>query len=107
MKTINSESEFRAITGASGIVLVDFYATWCEPCKWLDSILESIDSSLPPGSSILKIDSELYANLASEYEIRSVPVLLLFENGKVVWRMNGFKTGPELLEVITSFSRGT
>lgn len=107
MKTINSEGEFRAITGAPGTVLVDFYASWCEPCKWLDSILESINSSIPEGSSILKVDAELYADLAAEFEIRSVPVLLLFVDGKVVWRMNGFKTGPELLEVMNTFSRGT
>lgn len=107
MKTINSEGEFRAITGASGTVLVDFYASWCEPCKWLDSILESINSSIPEGSSILKIDAELYSDLATEFEIRSVPVLLLFVDGEVVWRMNGFKTGPELLEVMHTFSRGT
>ncbi|MBL7914806.1 MAG: thioredoxin family protein [Bacteroidia bacterium] len=107
MKTINSEGEFRAITGASGIVLVDFYASWCEPCKWLDSILESINSSIPEGSSILKIDTELFSDLATEFEIRSVPVLLLFVDGEVVWRMNGFKTGPELLEVMQTFSRGT
>ncbi|MBK8874252.1 MAG: thioredoxin family protein [Bacteroidetes bacterium] len=107
MKTIKSEGEFRDITGASGTVLVDFFATWCEPCKWLDSILESIDASLPDGSLILKIDSDLYSNLASEYEVRSVPTLLLFVDGKVAWRMNGFKTGPELLEVMETFSRGT
>jgi thioredoxin 1 len=107
MKTINSEDEFRAIIGASGTVLVDFYASWCEPCKWLDSILESIDPSIPERSCILKIDSELHSDLATEFEIRSVPVLLLFVDGEVVWRMNGFKTGPELLEVMKTFSRGT
>jgi thioredoxin 1 len=107
MKTINSVGEFRAITRASGTVLVDFFATWCEPCKWLESILVSIESDLPAATSIVKIDSELFPELATEYEIRSVPVLLLFVDGKLVWRMNGFKTGPELLEVMRSFSRGT
>lgn len=107
MKSINSESEFRAITGASGTVLVDFFATWCEPCKWLESILNSIEPDLPESASILKVDSELHPDVANELEIRSVPVLVLFKDGEVVWRMNGFKTGPELLEVIRSFSRGT
>ncbi len=104
---IEAENQFHQTLSASKMVLADFYADWCEPCKWLAIILESMELDLPVGTKIVKIDVEKHTELGSIYGIKSVPVLILFKNGIEVWRMNGFLLKDELLEKITEFSRGT
>jgi thioredoxin 1 len=99
---LKESDSFHDILAAHEIVLVDFYAGWCEPCKWLDVILSEIDNQLPPNTLILKVDSEKFQELADSYGVRSVPVLALFKSGSVVWRMNGFLMGPDLVSRIQS-----
>lgn len=82
------------------IVLVDFYATWCEPCKMLDGILEDLEGMLSGKAKIWKLDVDQQPALAEKFGIRSVPTLFIFKNGEVVWRMAGFKLAHELREEI-------
>jgi thioredoxin 1 len=103
LNEIDSTIDFRNAIGASQIVLVDFYADWCEPCKWLAVILEELELVLPPDSEIVLVDSEKFPALVQEWSIKSIPVLILFKNGEEVWRMNGFLTKDELLNLIHSF----
>jgi len=104
---IETEAIFHDTISASTLVMVDFFADWCEPCKWLDLILESLEKELPIGAQIVKIDVEKFTELASNFNVRSVPVLVLFKNGQEVWRMNGFLTKEGLLDKFESFSRET
>ena len=104
---IDSEATFHNALSASNLVLADFFADWCEPCKWLDLILESIEIELPKGSNIIKSDVEKQLELVSKFEIKSVPVLIIFKNGKEVWRMNGFLMKDGLLLKLEEFSRET
>lgn len=85
------------------LVLVDFYATWCEPCKWLDDILEKIQNEISGFTKIIKVNIDSNPNLATHFEIKSVPVLILFKNGNIVWRINGFLNAPDLAEKLISF----
>ena len=77
-----------------GRVLVDFFATWCGPCKMLSLVMEKFDSKgvIP----IVKVDIDEDAMLANEYKITSVPTLIIFENGKEVKRRSGFMSEEEL-----------
>ncbi len=75
-------------------VLVDFYATWCGPCKMLGMVMESFNNK--GAIDIVKIDVDGAPNLSSEYKIFSVPTLIIFENGKEVKRRSGFMTEDEL-----------
>lgn len=77
-------------------VLVDFYATWCEPCKMLDTILEELEKRLGEKASIVKLDVDEQMKLAQLYTIRSVPTLMIFKDGELKWRMAGFKLVHEL-----------
>lgn len=85
------------------LVLVDFYATWCEPCKMLDGILEDLEGMLNGKAEIWKMDVDQQEALSGKFGIRSVPTLILFKNSEPVWRMAGFKLSHELLEEIESF----
>jgi thioredoxin 1 len=107
MITIDTEVMFDQLLKAPGIVLADFYADWCAPCKYLDEVLERLEIRLPDGVSIVKIDSDGHPELSRRYHVMSVPVLVLFKSGQEVWRMNGFHLEDELLEIITRVSRET
>ena len=76
-------------------MLVDFWADWCEPCKMLDVILVELKQLLPE-LSILKIDIDQSEELKKNYSMMSVPVLMLFNKGALLWRMNGFLMAPDL-----------
>ena len=85
IKNVN-ENEFRDIIENKKIV-VDFYATWCGPCKMLSSVLERIDEKNL--IQIVKVDVDECSDLAAEYKIMSVPTLLLFKHGEVVEKSVG------------------
>ena len=93
MKNIISKEEFNNEI-KTGIVLVDFYATWCGPCKMLSLVIEKVDEEHL--IDIIKIDVDEIRELASEYKIYSVPTLIIFENGKEIKRISGFMSEDEL-----------
>ena len=104
---IESEDVFHDTLSAAPLVLADFFADWCEPCKWLDLILESLENEVPIGTVIIKINVEKQLSLSEIFSIRSVPVLIIFKNGQEIWRMNGFLMKDDLLQKLVEFSRGT
>lgn len=85
------------------LLLVDFYAEWCEPCKMLDGILEEVQSNMNDKIFIQKINVDNKAAFAKKHSVMSVPVLILFKNGDPVWRMNGFMMAPELLKIFEKY----
>lgn len=81
------------------IVLVDFFATWCGPCKMLGPVLEELDESRD-GIKIIKIDVDECSALAKKYGIMSVPTLMLFKNGKMVSKTTGYMDINELNDFV-------
>lgn len=73
-----------------GLVLVDFYATWCGPCKMLSPVLETLDID------VLKIDVDEFPELAREYGVMTIPTLMLFNNGELKNTKNGFMSKDAL-----------
>lgn len=84
-------------------VLVDFYATWCGPCKMMHPILENVKSRVGDKTRIVKIDVDEQQALAMQYRIQAVPTLMLFKNGQQVWRQSGVVQSNELVNLIEQY----
>lgn len=96
------KSSFNDIIKSDTPVLVDFFAHWCGPCKTLAPILDQVKKELGDNVKIVKIDVDKNQPLASKYQVRGVPTMLLFKNGKQVWRQSGVLQKSELINVINS-----
>ena len=83
-------------------VLVDFSAEWCGPCKMMKPVLEQLKSRMADKIRILKIDVDNNRELAYKYSIRSVPTLMLFQNGNTIWSGVGVMTSDYLENVINN-----
>ena len=83
--------------------LVDFFATWCQPCKMMHPILEQVKEVLGDKIRIIKVDVDKYGVTANRYGIQSVPTLMLFRHGEVLWRTSGVVQKGELLATIDPF----
>ena len=81
-------------------VLIDFFATWCGPCKMLAPVLKDVKDSLGERITILKIDVDKNQELSSKYQVRGVPTIILFQNGKQLWRQSGVLTKDEIIKTI-------
>lgn len=86
-------------------VLVDYFATWCGPCKMMHPILEEVKKQLGDKVKILKIDVDVPANRQSvyTYQVQSVPTLMLFKDGKMLWRQSGVVQAKPLKEIIEKY----
>lgn len=84
-------------------VLVDFYATWCGPCQMMAPILEQVNQALSKRLQIVKIDTDKYPQLASNYQIQALPTLVLFKNGQPVDRIEGAMQAPDLIQRLQPF----
>ena len=97
---VNNLSEFNEKI-ASSRVLVDFFATWCGPCRMLAPILEEVDERKEAGDLlIVKVDVDEAGEIAAKFGIQSIPTLILFENGKAVKNALGYMPKPQLLNFL-------
>lgn len=84
-------------------VLVDFFAEWCGPCKMQAPIIDQVAEELGDKASVGKLDTEKASQTASEYEIMSIPTLLLFKDGEVKEKMIGMQAQESLIEIINKY----
>lgn len=85
-------------------VLVDFFATWCGPCKTMNPILSEVKAALEDKVTILKIDVDKNQQLAASYQVQGVPTLLLFKQGKQLWRQSGVVPKHQLLSLLENYT---
>ncbi len=96
------KSSFSDIINAKTPVLVDFYADWCGPCKTLAPILKEVKDELGDNIKIVKIDVDKNQPLSAKYQVRGVPTMILFKEGKLLWRQSGVLQKHDIIAVINS-----
>jgi thioredoxin 1 len=92
---------FREIIQSDKPVLVDFTATWCGPCKMMAPILHDVKAAMGDKVTIIKIDVDKNTEVSSQFQVQSVPTLIIFKNGQVKWRQSGVVQSKELQEVLS------
>ncbi|MCM1067500.1 MAG: thioredoxin [Muribaculaceae bacterium] len=90
-------SDFNKFIQEDKPTLVDFFATWCGPCRMQAPILEDVKKRVGDRANVLKVDIDQNQELAAQYNVRSVPTLIMFKNGEAVWRAVGVQQA-DLLE---------
>jgi thioredoxin 1 len=94
---------FQEIIKGDKPVLVDFFATWCGPCKAMSPVVESVGKELQGHARVLKIDVDKNQAIAAQYGVQAVPTFIIFKNGQVVWKHAGGLDKATLLQQIRKF----
>ncbi len=98
------KGNFKKLINSPQPVLVDFYADWCGPCKMQAPILKEVSAATHGKARILKIDVDKNQAIAQQYQVRSIPTMILFKNGKPVWRQAGVAQKNQLMSLIQQHS---
>lgn len=94
---------FNDAIAAGRLVLVDFFATWCQPCKMQHPILEQLKATVGDRLRILTVDVDRHQDIAAQYGVRSVPTLMLFRGGEELYRESGLMSKADLMALLDPF----
>lgn len=103
LEHINRDSFQSQVLESITLVLVDFTAVWCGPCKMLEPILKELADQWADKVRILKVDVDQNPELAMQYNVMSVPTLMLFQDGKVLERLTGYQPKDRLMKVLQPY----
>jgi thioredoxin 1 len=99
---VRSREHLRELVGDGSVVLVDFYADWCGPCKMLEPTVEALARETP--ATVAKVDVDVQSALATEYGVRGIPMLLLFADGEPVERVTGVRDRETLEGLVRQYT---
>ena len=91
---------FQNIINSSNLVLVDFYADWCRPCKQVPSILKKVKNELNKPVRIVKVNVDRNPYIATRYKVQNLPTIMVFQKGNPTWKAEGVCKPEEIMEVL-------
>ena len=94
------KGNFDTIINDSRPVIVDFHALWCAPCKMQSPVLKEVAAELGDRVRVIKIDVDNNNEIAGRYSVQSVPTIIIFKNGRVVWRQSGVASKSQLKSIL-------
>ena len=95
-------SSFQELINSETPVLVDFFATWCGPCKMMSPILQDVASKMGGSARIVKVDIDKNPQAAAAFEVRGVPTLIIFKKGQQIWRQSGVVPADQIVQKLKS-----
>ncbi|HBR11084.1 MAG TPA: thiol reductase thioredoxin [Chryseobacterium sp.] len=95
--------KFQELIQSERPVLIDFFATWCQPCKVQSSVLTSVKEQVGEKARIVKIDIDQFPSIANEYNVRGVPTLAIFKKGQMLWKESGVHDVNSLVGLLSSY----
>ena len=96
--------KFQELIQSERPVLIDFFATWCQPCKVQSSVLNAVKEQIGDKARIVKIDVDQFPTIASENGVRGVPTLAIFKNGELLWKESGVHDVNSLVGLLEQYS---
>lgn len=96
--------KFQELINSERPVLIDFFATWCQPCKVQSSVLNSVKDNVGEAARIVKIDVDQFPAIAAEYGVRGVPTLAIFKNGELLWKESGVHDVNTLTNLLNQYA---
>ncbi|MFN3020199.1 thioredoxin family protein [Chryseobacterium sp. TY3] len=95
--------KFQEIIDSERPVLIDFFATWCQPCKVQSSVLTTVKENIGEAARIIKVDVDQYPALANQYGVRGVPTLAIFKKGEMLYKESGVHDVNRLTALLKQF----
>lgn len=95
-----TKEEFRVMLEEKGVILADFFATWCGPCKMVGPVIEQVARKYTDKIKVVKIDIDLEPELAAEYEVSTVPTIFVLKDGQIKAKKSGFMPLPKIAEML-------
>lgn len=95
-----SRPSFRELINGEKPVLVDFFATWCGPCKSMNPVLRKVSKKIDGKGVIIKVDVDKNPAIAQKLQVKGVPTFVLYKKGEIIWRESGMKSAHQLQEII-------
>lgn len=96
------KTSFQDLIASPTPTVIDFFTTWCGPCRMVTPILEDLKSDMGESVRVYKIDVDQNPHLAAQYQVRSIPTLMIFKDGKLQWRQAGVQSKATLKNVLST-----